>query len=85
MSSNRLLGNRQAFLNQTNQAINIDVDAAKAQFRSSNLTKTTANSDSIIQVIGPDGKLCNIENPHADLQLTEEELDEIFMRPQMNP
>ncbi len=27
----------------------------------------------------------NIENPHADLELTEEELAEIYSRPYMNP
>ena len=27
----------------------------------------------------------NIANPHADLELTEEELEEIFSRPYMNP
>ena len=27
----------------------------------------------------------SIENPHADLELNEEELDEIYSRPYMNP
>lgn len=26
----------------------------------------------------------NVENPHANLELTEEELDEIYSRPYMN-
>ena len=29
--------------------------------------------------------MLNVENPHADLELTEEELDEIYSRPYMNP
>lgn len=38
------------------------------------------------QMVGPDGKMIpSIENPHADLELTEEELDEIYSRPYMNP
>ena len=27
----------------------------------------------------------DVENPHANLELTEEELDEIYSRPYMNP
>jgi hypothetical protein len=47
---------------------------------------TTAHSDNVsLPVIGPDGKLISLENPNADLQLTEMELAEIFSRPQMNP
>ena len=40
------------------------------------------------QMVGPNGKMIpmpSIENPHADLELTEEELDEIYSRPYMNP
>lgn len=80
--SNRLLGNRQAFLNNTNQAVNVENDSGK--LRNSVMTKTTATTE-LLQTIGPDGKLINIENPNADLQLTEMELAEIFARPQMDP
>ena len=40
------------------------------------------------QIVGPDGKVVqmpDIANPHANLELTEEELEEIYSRPYMNP
>ena len=40
------------------------------------------------QMVGPDGKVMqmpDIANPHANLELTEEELEEIYSRPYMNP
>jgi hypothetical protein len=67
-------------LNQTNQAVNIEGDGGK--LRNSVMTKTTATTDMpVLQTIGPDGKLVNIENPNADLQLNDMELAEIFSRP----
>lgn len=49
MASNRLLGNRQAFLNQTSQVTNVDDTnkgaAQAAALRNSVMTKSTANSD----------------------------------------
>ena len=41
---------------------------------------TKANSE--VQCNYPD---VNIEDPHADLELTEEELEEIYSRPYMDP
>lgn len=72
--SNRLLGNRKAFLNNTNQVTNADEKHRDTVM--SNSTKD--NSDS--GIVGP-----NIEDPHAHLELTEDELNEIYSRPYMNP
>ena len=47
---------------------------------------TKAFSESVADANGkmlPRGQ--DVENPHADLELTEEELDEIMSRPHMNP
>ena len=98
MASNRLLGNRQAFLNQTSQVTNVDDTnkgaAQAAALRNSVMTKSTANSDypnlpAVNQqfINGGDRQTINqnVEDPHADLELDEDELNEIYSRHQMNP
>lgn len=46
------------------------------------MTKSTANSDyPVLPPIVTDKNGLNIEDPHADLQLTEQEIAEIFSRP----
>ena len=77
--SNRLLGNRQAFLNQTDQAVNQFNDNLKQRRETGMTNSTKAFSESVV----PRGE--DVENPNADLELTEEELDEIMSRPHMNP
>ena len=82
--SNRLLGNRQAFLNQTDQAVNQNGDSLKMRRETGMSNSTKAFSESVVNANGlPPGQ--DVENPHADLELTEEELDEIMSRPHMNP
>ena len=68
MASNRLLGNRQAFLNQTNQVTNFD--DTKHAVRTSVMTKSTANSDhsNLPPIKGAEEKvIINVEDPNADL------------------
>lgn len=94
--SNRLLGNRQAFLNQTDQAVNQDANNPKLRRENTMSNSTKAFSEDPVaaaalppgQMVGPDGKVMqmpDIANPHANLELTEEELEEIYSRPYMNP
>lgn len=76
--SNRLLGNRKAFLNNTNQVTNQD-DTVKGH-RDTVMSNSTKDNSEVGQNQGP-----TIEDPHANLELTEEELNEIYSRPYMNP
>lgn len=75
--SNRLLGNREAFVNHTSKAVNQDGDSKLGgQTSMSNSTKEYSDYDQNVPT--------NIENPHANLELNEEELEEIYSRPYMN-
>jgi hypothetical protein len=81
-----LLGNRQAF--QVNLPVQVDGIDHKGLRNSTTMSKnTTATSENVVlpSLIGPDGKVVNLESPHENLQLTEQELAEIFSRPQMDP
>lgn len=81
MASNRLLGNRQAFLNNTSQAVN-EADQNTKPGRDTTAMSNSTKVSSEVQVNEPQ---FDIANPHDDLELTEEELEIIYSRPYMNP
>lgn len=55
--------------------------ASKLHRRDTNMSNSTkANSENLIP-----GESFDIANPHADLELTEEELEAIFAQPFMDP